>query len=166
MKFRKDAGKIKTDPTKSKMDNFIDEVVDMHKAAYTEVKGLVATHFDDVEDFDGLKSKVGSLLEGFTTEAEALIASLKNKWMTEGAGVRAKVEALYEEKSELLEKAKEKWSTFADVAHDTLMSWIDEVKSKLTEAHALAKSKLETAPKKSPAKKPVAKKPVTKTPEA
>ena len=79
MKFRKDAGKIKTDPTKSKMDNFIDEVVDMHKAAYTEVKGFVATHFDDVEDFDGLKSKVGSLLEGFTTETEALIASLKNK---------------------------------------------------------------------------------------
>jgi hypothetical protein len=46
------------------------------------------------------------------------------------------------------------------------MSWIDEAKSKLTEAHALAKSKLETAPKKSPARKPVAKKPVTKTPEA
>lgn len=79
MKFRKDAGTSKPDPTKSKMDNIIDEIVDIHKTAYTEVKGFVTTQFDDVEDFDSLKAKASSLLDSFTTEAEELIASLQKK---------------------------------------------------------------------------------------
>ena len=79
MKFRKDAGTSKGDPTKSKMDNIIDEIVDIHKTAYTEVKGFVTTHFDDVEDFDSLKAKASSLLDSFTAEAESLIASLQKK---------------------------------------------------------------------------------------
>lgn len=81
MKYRKDAGvsKIETDSKKSKVDGFIDEIVDIHKTAYGEVKGFVSTHFDDVNDFDALKTKASSLIDSFTTEAENLITSLKNK---------------------------------------------------------------------------------------
>lgn len=165
MKYRKDTGvsKVESDPKKSKVDNFIDEVVDIHKTAYDEVKGFVSTHFDDVNDFDSLKTKASSLIDTFTTEAEVLVASLKNKWATQGETVLTKVDALYQEKSEILDKAKEKGSTFADVAHDTLMSWIDEAKLKLTAAHTSIKSKLDTPVEASAPKK---KAPAKKTPTA
>lgn len=162
MKYRKDteASKKPIEPKKSKLDTFIDEVVDIHKIAYDEVKWFVSTHFDDVDNFDSLKTKASSLINTFTTEAEALVSSLREKWTTQSDALITKVEALYQEKSEILDKAKEKGSTFADVAHDTLMSWIDEAKSKLTEAHTNMKSKLNTSTteestpkKKVPAKK-------------
>lgn len=166
MKYRKDSGvsKTETNPKKSKMDSFIDEIVDIHKTAYGEVKGFVSTHFDDVNDFDTLKAKASSLIDSFTTEAETLINSLKNKWTSEWESAIAKVDALYQEKAEILDKAKEKGSTFADVAHDTLMSWIDEVKSRLTQAHKSIKSTLDTPVVKKPT--PKKKAPAKKTPVA
>ncbi len=162
MKYRKESGKTKIDPTKSKMDNFIDEVVDMHRTAYDEVKGFLASHFDDVEDFDGLKAKAAGLLDSFATEADELIASLMNKGNTQKETIMKKVESLYTEKEAIIESARNKGMTFADVAHDTLVSWIDEAKSKLAEAHALTKSKLEAMP----VKKPVARKAPVKKPQA
>ena len=162
MKYRKDAGKTKADPTKSTLDNFIDEVVDMHKTAYDEVKGFLASHFDDVEDFDGLKTKAASLLDSFSSEADELITSLMDKGNIGKETIMKKVESLYTEKETIIESARNKGMTFADVAHDTLISWIDEAKSKLSEAHTLAKSKLEAMP----AKKPVVRKAPAKKPQA
>jgi hypothetical protein len=55
MKYRKQSGESKlesADPTKTKLDTFIDEVVDIHKTAFDDIKGVVMTTFDDVHDFD------------------------------------------------------------------------------------------------------------------
>jgi hypothetical protein len=61
MKYRKDNGMSKiTDAVtgKSKLDIFIDEVVDIHKSVFADVRGLVGDTFDDVENFDDLQSRV------------------------------------------------------------------------------------------------------------
>ena len=164
MKYRKEAGTAKTpDPKASKMDNIIDEIVDIHKTAYTEVKGFVSTHLDDVKDFDSLKSKVMTSIDSFATEAESLISSLRSKGVEKGEKIKTAVDALYAEKNKLIDEAKTKGSSFADVAFDTLSGWIDEAKAKLTTAHSTIKAKIDTptpiakqpTPKKAPAKKSV-----------
>jgi hypothetical protein len=61
MKYRKDNGISRiadANTGKSKLDTFIDEVVDIHKSAFADVRGLVGETFDDVENFDDLQSKV------------------------------------------------------------------------------------------------------------
>jgi cobalamin biosynthesis protein CbiD len=61
MKYRKDNGTSKLDtetPNTSKLNSFIDEVVDIHKTAFADVKSFVSENFDDVDNFDDLKSKV------------------------------------------------------------------------------------------------------------
>ena len=61
MKYRKDNGTSKLDtesPNTSKLNSFIDEVVDIHKTAFADVKSFVNENFDDVDNFDDLKSKV------------------------------------------------------------------------------------------------------------
>jgi hypothetical protein len=61
MKYRKDNGISKmTDAVtgKSKLDTFIDEVVDIHKSAFADVRGLVGETFADVDNFDDLQSRV------------------------------------------------------------------------------------------------------------
>lgn len=161
MKYRKDAGKSKLDTTSGKptMDSLIDEVVDMHKSAFADVKWIINTYFDDVNDFDSLKSKVTGMIDGFVSEAETRITALKSKGETKADEVMGEVDALFEEKNELLEAAREKGSSFADVAFDTLSGWIDEAKSKLATARSTVESKIKTPPvKKAPAKKSVAKK--------
>jgi hypothetical protein len=60
MKYRKDHGtsKLATDPSRSKVDAFIDEVVDIHKTAYGDAREYVTTNLEDVKDMGDLKTKV------------------------------------------------------------------------------------------------------------
>jgi hypothetical protein len=81
MKYRKDAGtsKLDTDPNKSKMDSIIDEIVDIHKSAYQDIKSVVSVTWEEVEDLDGLKAKVMTVVDGFTSDIETKIAELKTR---------------------------------------------------------------------------------------
>ena len=61
MKYRKDAGTSKlqtTDPSRSQLDTFIDEVVDIHKSVFADVRGFANDTFEDVQTFEDLQSKV------------------------------------------------------------------------------------------------------------
>jgi hypothetical protein len=157
-KYRKDHGKSKlsADPDKSKLDNFLDEVVDIHKSAYGDAKEYVETNLEDVKDMDSLKTKVTTKMSGLASEAETLLSSLKERGL--------------DKKEELLDEAKSKGVSLSDLAVDKLTGWIDEAKQKLDTAHTAVNSKLDTAeaslkpvPKKNiPAKKPVPKKTATK----
>ncbi len=72
MKYRKDAGtsKLQTaNGTKAGLDSFIDEVVDIHKSAFEDLKGVVSSGFEEIQDFEGLKTKVTSLVDTYATEA-------------------------------------------------------------------------------------------------
>lgn len=166
MKYRKDSGasKIEVDDksNKTKVDSFIDEIVDIHKTAFDDVKGFVSTHFDDVNDFESLKSKAMKTIDAFSEEAEALIESLKNHGDEKKEEIESEVDALFEKKNVLLEEAKKKGSTFSDVAFDVLSSWIDEAKAKLESVHTSVKMKID-APSDISSDVPTPKKKTTKT---
>jgi gas vesicle protein len=147
MKYRKQSGESKlesADPTKTKLDTFIDEVVDIHKTAFDDIKGVVMTTFDDVHDFDWLKVKLTTLVEGFSSEAEAKIAELKTQGEEKKTEAITFLDSFYESKKESIEHAKTRASGFADVAHDTLDTLLTEAKSKLDTAYATLKTKLES----------------------
>lgn len=147
MKYRKENGESKlesTDSSKSKLDIFIDEVVDIHKTAFEDIKGVVLTTFDDVHDLDSLKEKVTSLVEWFTSEVEAKIEELQSQGEEKKTEAIALLDSYYESKKEHIDQAKIKALSFAGVAHDTLDSLLGEARTKLDEAYAKLKTKLES----------------------
>jgi hypothetical protein len=72
MKYRKDAGtsKLPKDTSKSNLDSILEEVVDIHKTAFADVKKFITSELADVNDFDSLKLKVESMIETGTKEVE------------------------------------------------------------------------------------------------
>ncbi len=94
MKYRKTTGtsKLAADPKKSTLENFVDEVVDIHKDAFGDAKKLYDTYFGDIKDFDGLKTKIETLVSTFATEVEDRINSLRS----EGEAKKAEVEGIVE----------------------------------------------------------------------
>lgn len=167
MKYRKNNGKSKlnADPSKSGVDNFIEEVVDIHKSAYGDAKEYVETNLEDVKDFDSLKSKVSEKMGGLADQAEGLIQSLKEKGLEKKEALEAKVDHLRDKKDDIINDAKDTGANFSDVAVDKIATWIEGAKAKLDTAHTAVKSKLDTD---TPSKKVVAKKkPATpKSPKA
>lgn len=147
MKYRKQSGESKlesADPTKTKLDAFIDEVVDIHKTAFSDLREVVKVTFDDVHDLEGLKAKVTSLVEGFSSEAEAKIAELKTQGEEKKTEALAVLDSFYESKKDSIEQAKIRASGFADIAHDTLDTLLTEAKTKLDDAYTTLKTKLES----------------------
>lgn len=55
---------------RSKLDKFIDEVVDIHRTAFSDVKEFAKENFDDVETFDDLQKKVSTMVGEFSGTLE------------------------------------------------------------------------------------------------
>ncbi len=73
MKYRKDNGTSKLDslnPMRSKLDIFIDEVVDIHRTAFSDIKEFAKDNFDDVDNFDDLQKKISSMVGEFSGTLE------------------------------------------------------------------------------------------------
>lgn len=143
MKYRKDAGtsKLPSDVKKSTLDNFLEEVVDIHKDVFVDAKKLFETHFGDVKDFEGLKTKIESLIATFSTEVEERIQSLKSEWEAKKTEVESIVEWAYQEKIALLEEAKSRALSFAGSALDTVEPWIAEARKTLDATYKKTKTK-------------------------
>jgi polyhydroxyalkanoate synthesis regulator phasin len=127
MKYRKDAGrsKLTTDPSKSKVDAFIDEVVDIHKTAYGDAREYVTTNLDDVKDLPTLKEKATEKMSSLMDEADTLYSSLKKKVTSEKQAIEQGVEDLIEKKDTLEDEAKAKASSLSDTIVDKLATWIE-----------------------------------------
>lgn len=145
MKYRKDAGtsKIETDPNKSKLDSIINEIVDIHKSAYADIKSTVTATWEEVEDLEWLKSKVMSMVDGFSTEVEAKITELKTKWETNVEVLTKTIDDTLIEKEANIESARTKALTFADGALDSVDWFLTDAKKKLSLAHKKLKAKIE-----------------------
>ena len=145
MKYRKDAGtsKIETDPTKSKLDSIINEIVDIHKSAYADIKSTVTATWEEVEDLEWLKSKVMSMVDGFSTEVEAKITELKTKWEINAEVLTKTIDDTLIEKEANIESARTKALTFADGALDSVDWFLTDAKKKLSLAHKKLKAKIE-----------------------
>ena len=175
MKYRREAGtsKLGVDPKQSKIDAFIDEVVDLHKSAITDAKSAYRTHFGDIESFDDLKAKVTTLIDSASDEAESYIASMRARGADKKEILESEVDAFFAEKNKILEEAKDKWAELTDTATDTVTSWIESAKSRLLLLRDSMKENIKfemtvekTPVKKSTAKTPLVKKPVIKKPVA
>ena len=151
MKYRKDAGtsKLDTDPNKSKMDSILDEIVDIHKSAYADIKSTVTATWEEVEDLDGLKAKVMTVVDGFTSDVEAKITELKTRGEIKAEVLEKTLDDSLAEKEAAIESARSKALTFADGAMDTVDAFLTEATKKLRASHKKLKTKLvKEAPEK------------------
>lgn len=145
MKYRKDAGtsKVETDPNKSKMDSIIDEIVDIHKTAYADIKSAVSVTWEEIEDFDTLKWKVESMADGFATDLETKIAEIRATGTAKKDELIAHIDTALADQEAALESARTKALAFGDVALDTLDTLLASARKKLTAAHKKIKTKIE-----------------------
>lgn len=142
MKFRKDSGKSKlpSETGESKMEDFISEVVDIHRTAFDEAKKFFDDHLDDVTDFDGLKAKVENVIAGFIPEIQAKINAISAQGDAKKQEVLNLIEKSYGEKQAFLQNAQAKAERFVDVGSDTLKSWVADITHKLDAAYEKLKS--------------------------
>jgi hypothetical protein len=145
MKYRKDTGtsKLDTDPNKSKIDSIINEIVDIHKSAYADIKSTVTATWEEVEDLDGLKAKVMTIVDDFTGEVEAKITELRTRGEIKTEVITKTLDESLAEKEASLESARTKALTFADGAIDTVDTFLTDAKKKLNAAHKKLKTKIE-----------------------
>jgi hypothetical protein len=144
MKYRKDAGtsKLDTDPNKSKMDSIIDEIVDIHKSAYQDIKSVVSVTWEEVEDLDGLKTKVMALVDGFASDVESKITELSTRGEIQVEVLEKAVDESLAEKEAAIESARTKALTLADGAMDSVDIFLTEATKKLRATHKKLKTKL------------------------
>ncbi len=64
---------------KNKDASFLDEVVDIHKSAYSDVRDFVVMNFEDVETWDDLQAKGKEITDSFMTEVNSMKDSLAEK---------------------------------------------------------------------------------------
>jgi uncharacterized coiled-coil protein SlyX len=145
MKYRKDAGtsKVEADPNKSKMDSIIDEIVDIHKTAFADIKSAVSVTWEEVEDFDTLKGKVEAMADGFATDLEAKVTELRATGTAKKDELLAHLDTALADKEAAIESARTKALAFGDVALDTLDTFLADARKKLTAAHKKIKAKVE-----------------------
>jgi hypothetical protein len=160
MKYRKDNGVSKiTDAVtgKSWLDSFIDEVVDIHKSAFADVRGLVTNTFDDVENFDDLQSRVSWLISDFSSNLDTHITTAKQAGTTKKAELLKLASDFYATHEAVLETAKSKAASFSGIPESTIDSWIAKAREELKSVYADIESRFATTPvpavKKTPAKK-------------
>ena len=129
----------------------------------------MAENFDDVENFDDLKSKVTGIVSDFTDNFDAYIETAKKAGTTKKDELLKMAEEFYMSHETTLERAKAKAATFTGIPEDKIDAWIATAKKELTGAYATLQSKFtdtitEETPKKAPARKPSVKKtPVKKS---
>ena len=145
MKIRKDKGtsKLAKDPKKSTIENVIDEIVDIHKVAYEDVKSFVTPIFDDIKDFEGLKAKIAAMADDLETKLETAFADIKEEGEAKRELAIEMLEKTKQQANSTMEKAKAKAMEFGDIAEDAIDTWVADVQKKLESTYKKLKTKAE-----------------------
>jgi hypothetical protein len=147
MKYRKDSGKSKIDTSSdntSKFNSFIDEVVDIHKTAFADVKWFVKANFDDVDNFDDLKVKVSQIVLDFWGNLESHIENAKKTGISKKEELIKAAQEFLQNHETTLEQAKAKAASFAGVSEDAIDSWLEQAKSEIKQVFETVQSKFDT----------------------
>jgi hypothetical protein len=145
MKYRKDAGTSKlSTPTKSSIDSFFDEIVDIHKSVFADVREFARDNFDDVENFDDLQSKVSGVITGFTDNLDTHIATAKETGTTKKAELLKIAQEYYSSHEATLENAKAKAASFSGIPESTIDSWIATAREELTITYTAIQKKFQS----------------------
>lgn len=167
MKYRKDDGTSKLDtdgPTKTKFNSIIDEVIDIHKSAFSDLKGLVRENFDDVENFDDLQKKVTTIVTDFADNLDARIEAAKEAGMTKKDELLSIASDFYTTHEATLVAAKDRAISFTDASEEKIEAWIAGARKDITDAYHIIQEKFSELSDTSPEEDEEAKKsPPTKT---
>ncbi len=90
------------------MDSIIDEIVDIHKSAYADIKSAVSITWEEVEDFDTLKGKVETMVDGFATDLEAKVTEIKASGTAKKDELLAHLDTALADKEAAIESARTK----------------------------------------------------------
>lgn len=145
MKKRKDDGnsKLPEDASKSTLGNIRDEIVDIHKTAYADVKHFITTTFDGVNDLDSLKKKVSLMADEFSLQAEKVVADLKKGGEAKRAELQKFLEDGYAKAQDFLKMADAKAREFGANSEEKVAVFLDDAKAKIEKSYTELKSKLE-----------------------
>lgn len=123
---------------KNKDASFLDEVVDIHKSAYSDVRDFVVMNFEDVETWDDLQAKGKEITDSFMTEVNSMKDSLAEKWVSKEA-ILEKVQDAYDRRMEILESGKAKAMEMIDsVNEETVNEWLESAKKSLDSSYQKA----------------------------
>ncbi len=143
MKYRKDNWTSKLNslnPMRSNLDKFIDEVVDIHRTAFSDVKEFAKENFDDVENFDDLQKKVSTMVGEFSGTLEWHIENAKKAGITKKDELLKVAEAFYTKNESTLDTAKAKAASFTGISESTIDSWVATARKELTSAYSRVQS--------------------------
>lgn len=166
MKYRKDAGISKLEKSienKTKFNSFIDEVVDIHKTAFADVKWFMKANFDDVENFDDLQSKVWQIVSDFWNNLETHLENAKKTWISKKEEITQMAQEFLQNHEATLDQAKTKAASFVWVSEETIDTWLDKAKTEIADVYQKVQAKFDTettteVPKKTTTRKPAPKK--------
>ena len=143
MKYRKNSQpQVETDSTKTKMDVFIDDVVDLHKTAFAEIKGVVSVTFEEIKDFDELKQKVNEFISGFKTEVDKKVSEVSTEGSAKFEQIRRILEELYSKKQELLKNAGNKARSLSNISQDSIDGLLTDASARLADSYEKIKAEL------------------------
>ena len=148
MKYRKDNGTSKLDslnPMKSKLDKFIDEVVDIHRTAFSDVKEFAKENFDDVDNFDDLQKKVSTMIGEFSGTLEWHIENAKKAGITKKDELLKVAQAFYAKNESTLDTAKARAASFTGIPESTIDSWLSTARKELTSVYDRVQSRFSDA---------------------
>lgn len=143
MKKRKENGTSKlADETKnSTLENVMDEIAEIHKNAFADVKNFVVTNFEDVKDVESLKNRLGEMTENFKSQAEKAFADLKNNSSDYKDSAKKFLEDAYEKVKTSLQNAEEKAKTFGEDKKESAEKFLSDAKNKAEETYENLKAK-------------------------
>lgn len=139
MKYRKDswASKLQNaDPSKSKLDVFLDEIVDIHKSAFADLKNVVQVSWEEIDSFDTLKNKAQWLIDGFQSEFESRLEEFQGTAATKKKSALEWLDALYADKKQSLQDARTKADSLEDGAEAQVDEWFVAAQKMLDDAYA------------------------------
>ncbi len=145
MKYRKDSGKSKLSTIHeddSKLNSFIEEVVDIHKTAYADVKWFVKSNFDDVDNFDDLQSKVWQFVSDFGNNLEAHLENAKKTGISKKEEILLLAQDFFETHQSTLEQAKTRAASFVWISEEAIDIWLSEAKDEITNVYQKIQEKL------------------------
>ncbi len=124
------------------MDEFIDEVVDIHKSAYSDIRDAVVVTFEEIKDFEELKKKVQEFVESFQSEFDAKVTGIMNDGTAKIGEIQRMLEEFYTKKQELLRNAGERARSLSNISQDSIDILLVEARKKLSESYEKVKSEL------------------------
>ncbi len=139
LKYKKEARQEKLNiDTEEKKPTIIEDIVDIHKHAFSEIKNKMQSTIEECKDIESLKEKASFTLESFKKEADNLLETLKSSEENGVEKIEDALKYLYDKKTELLKEVKDHGNTLNDEMTDTkddFIHWVESLKAQLDSSY-------------------------------